>query len=97
MDEFPNPKSVIVIDNAKIHHSQELVELVQGYGCKIEWLPPYSPDYNPIEEAFSTIKNWMRRKQEWMEEQADDEYSLLAACSQIDSSCASAYICHAGY
>jgi transposase len=56
MNPFPGKNSVLIMDNAKIHHDEEMVNLIERIGCKILFLPPYSPDYNPIELAFSTIK-----------------------------------------
>nr|GAT47063.1 transposase [Mycena chlorophos] len=59
MSPYPAPRSVIVLDNARIHHSQEIRDLVASYGCRIEYLPPYSPHLNPIEQAWSVIKAWL--------------------------------------
>jgi len=56
MNPYPGDNSVIVMDNAKIHHDHELVVLLEELGCWVVFLPPYSPDYNLIETAFSTIK-----------------------------------------
>ena len=56
MNPYPGDNSVIVMDNARIHHDNELITLLEGLGCRIVFLPPYSPDFNPIETAFLTIK-----------------------------------------
>lgn len=40
---------VIVIDNASFHKSKKIIDLVEGVGCRVIFLPPYSPDLNPIE------------------------------------------------
>ncbi|KAE8235569.1 hypothetical protein A4X06_0g9827 [Tilletia controversa] len=62
MSVFPAPRSVLVLDNASIHHSERIRELVEDeFGCKLEFLPPYSPDFNPIERAFAKIKAIFRR------------------------------------
>ncbi|KAF7350719.1 Transposase domain-containing protein [Mycena sanguinolenta] len=61
MNPYPAPRSVILLDNARIHHSDEIRELVESFGCRIEYLPPYSPHYNPIEQVFSVIKSYLRR------------------------------------
>jgi transposase len=37
------------------------MELCQNVGVRLEFLPPYSPDFNPIEEAFAELKSWMRK------------------------------------
>ena len=38
-------------------------EIVEGRGCELPYLPPYSPDFNPIEQAFSKIKGLLRRSE----------------------------------
>jgi transposase len=55
MTPFPGLHSVLLLDNARIHHSKEVTALVHSYGCIIEYLPPYSPDFQPIKLAFSVI------------------------------------------
>ncbi|RXW12687.1 hypothetical protein EST38_g13170 [Candolleomyces aberdarensis] len=65
MNPFPAPNSVVVMDNASIHKSQELREMIEGRGMRLLFLPPYSPDLNPIEEAFSSIKAWIRANRDY--------------------------------
>lgn len=60
-EEEPTERSVIVLDNASIHRGLEIRELCDAWGVKLEYLPPYSPDYNPIELTFNTLKSWIRR------------------------------------
>jgi transposase len=55
-----NPGMVVVIDNASFHKSKKIVELIQKVGCKIIFLPPYSPDFNPIEHWWAAVKNTIR-------------------------------------
>jgi len=83
MNEYPNKNSVIVMDNTKIHYDEKLVESIEQMGCKILYLPPYSPDYNPIETAFSGIKLWLKRNRTFVENCNDPKYSLLLALSQV--------------
>ncbi len=52
---------VVVMDNLSAHKGGRVRELVEGRGCELVYLPPYSPDLNPIEEAFSKVKGLMRR------------------------------------
>lgn len=52
--------SVIVMDNASFHKKSELNRIAESYGCRIIWLPPYSPDKNPIEKLWANLKNWLR-------------------------------------
>ena len=54
-------RSVLVMDNAKIHHHPELLWLCDEAGIRVEFLPPYSPDLNPIETSFAILKAWIRR------------------------------------
>lgn len=60
---YPGPRSVIIMDNASIHHASQdlLVETARRQGVWIRFLPPYSPDFNPIEESFSDLKAYIRR------------------------------------
>jgi len=61
MNPYPGPRSVLVIDNCRIHHVFGVEELCEARGIKLIYLPPYSPDYNPIEESFAFIKAYIRR------------------------------------
>ena len=54
-------RSVLVMDNAKIHHDEELLRICGEVGVLVEYLPPYSPDFNPIELSFSILKAWIKR------------------------------------
>ena len=53
MNSYPADQSVLVLDNARIHHDQDLIEYVEAFGGCVKFLPPYSPDFNPIEPCFS--------------------------------------------
>ena len=55
-------RSVLVMDNASIHKTPEMRELCERAGVRVEYLPPYSPDFNPIETSFAILKAWIRRK-----------------------------------
>ena len=55
-----NPCSVVIIDNASIHHVEMVTRLISAAGALLRFLPPYSPDLNPIEEAFSKVKSNLR-------------------------------------
>ena len=48
-----NPHSVVIPDNCAIHHILEVWPMLEEVGVPVHFLPPYSPDLNPIEEAFS--------------------------------------------
>jgi len=53
-------KSVIIMDNATFHKGKQLKELFEKYNHKLVFLPPYSPDLNPIENIWGTIKQQLR-------------------------------------
>jgi transposase len=55
------PGQVVVMDNLSSHKGPRVRELVEESGCELLYLPPYSPDLNPIEEAFAKIKALLRR------------------------------------
>jgi transposase len=55
------PGQAVVLDNLTAHKGERVRELVEGRDCELLYLPPYSPDLNPIEEAFSKIKALLRR------------------------------------
>src|SRR6266542_6789773 len=82
MNEYPNKNSVIVMDNAKIHHDEKLVESIEQMGCKIIYLPPYSPDFNPIETAFSGIKSWLKRNRTYVKAYNDPKYFFFLILPQ---------------
>jgi transposase len=55
------PGRVVVMDNLGAHRPKRIRELIERRGCELTYLPPYSPDFNPIEEAFSKIKHLLRK------------------------------------
>ena len=57
------PGQVIVVDNLSAHKGGRVREIVKEAGCDLVYLPPYSPDSNPIEEAFSKVKGLLRKAQ----------------------------------
>lgn len=63
------PGSVVVLDNATFHKSRRSVELAQGAGCRLLFLPPYSPELNPIEKLWANIKRaWGYREEIGLED-----------------------------
>lgn len=57
------PGEVVVLDNLPVHKVAGLAEVAQKYGARLLYLPPYPPDFNPIELAFSKLKTWLRTVQ----------------------------------
>ncbi len=52
---------IVVMDNLSVHKSRRVQRLIEGAGCELLFLPPYSPDFNPIEEVFSKVKGILRK------------------------------------
>jgi transposase len=52
---------VVVMDNLSAHKGPPIRQLIEERDCELLYLPPYSPDLNPIEEAFSKVKNLLRK------------------------------------
>ena len=52
---------IVLMDNLSVHKSKWVRELIEERGCQLWLLPSYSPDFNPIEEAFSKVKNLLRK------------------------------------
>ena len=55
------PGQIVVMDNLSAHKGERVRELIEGRGCELLYLPPYSPDLNPIEEAFAKVKGVLRK------------------------------------
>lgn len=76
--ELPK-ESVVVMDNATFHKRQDTQELLESHGHQILWLPPYSPDFNPIEKTWAWIK---RKRQDWRVDCIDFLFKMfLFICS----------------
>ena len=58
------PGDIVVIDNLSSHKSHPVREAIEAVGAKLLFLPPYSPDFNPIEKAFSKLKALLRKAAE---------------------------------
>lgn len=57
------PGDIVILDNLGSHKAKAIRATVRAAGARLWFLPPYSPDLNPIEQAFSKIKHWMRLAQ----------------------------------
>ena len=56
-----NDNSVLIMDNMKLHHAKAVRNLLDSSGVRYIYLPPYSPDLNPIEKLWSTVKSFLRK------------------------------------
>lgn len=56
------PGQIVILDNLSIHLGSRVKQAIEAKGCRLLWLPAYSPDFSPIEEAFSKVKSVLRRQ-----------------------------------
>ena len=89
------PGQIVVMDNLSAHKGSRIRELIEGRGCELRYLPPYSPDLNPIEEAFSKVKGMLRRAEARGREALIE--AMGAALSAISSRDARGFFEHRGY
>ncbi|KAJ8457648.1 hypothetical protein ONZ51_g11397 [Trametes cubensis] len=102
MNPYPGPNSVLIVDNCRTHKSnavRDAVEAAGSEGCLYIFLPPYSPDWNPIEEAFSCLKYHLRRDQpDWEDTGRAPEIVLMEACmTAVTPEKARGWYAHSGY
>jgi transposase len=72
------PGQVVIMDNATFHKSQKSEELIKQSGCQILFLPPYSPDLNPIEKFWANFKKMVRSNLEKIQNLAKSiDFSFL--------------------
>lgn len=55
------PGQIVIWDNLGVHKNRAVRELIAAAGCEVRFLPPYSPDFSPIEQAFAKLKTALRR------------------------------------
>ena len=86
---------IVVMDNLTAHKGDRIRELIESAGCELLYLPPYSPDLNPIEEAFSKIKGLLRKAGARSREALIE--ALGRALEAITSQDARGFFEHCGY
>lgn len=89
------PGQVVVLDNLSVHKQAPIQAAIEAAGCEVLFLPSYSPDFNPIEQAFSKIKAYIRRVGARTQEAL--ETAIATAIDLITPSDAYGYFQHAGY
>ena len=90
-NEF-NPNSVIVLDNCSVHHVSGVADVIQEVGALVHYLPPYSPDFNPIELLFSKVKSVIRAMELELSATLDIESIVLGAFSTVTATDCKAWI-----
>ena len=90
------PLSILLMDNCSVHHVDSVKETLRSVGILVRYLPPYSPDYNPIEEAFSFVKAFLKDHEQLMD-LVDPSILLRAAFQDITEDHCNAWISDCGY
>ncbi len=86
---------VLVMDNLSVHKGERVRELIEHRGCQLLYLPPYSPDLNPIEEAFGKIKGLLRKAEARTREALVE--AMGRALSAVSKHDARGFFEHCGY
>ena len=86
---------IVVVDNLSSHKSERASTALEAVGCQLRFLPPYSPDLNPIENAFSKVKSEIRKAKERTVEGVWDLCGRIV--DLFDPTTCKNYIRHAGY
>lgn len=85
----------VILDNLSFHKHEVIRTLIQARGATVEFLPPYSPDLNPIEKCWSKVKAYLRKAKARTYEQLID--ALAQALRAVSSQDALAWFAHCGY
>ena len=92
-----SPHSILIMDNCSIHHVAEVKDLFQQAGIVVLFLPPYSLDLNPVEKAFSYLKNYLRKHDQLLQAISDPTDIIQAALDSITPEHCNGWINHSGY
>ncbi len=86
---------VVVLDNLGAHKASQVEEIARGCGAQVLWLPPYSPDYSPIENCWSKIKTALRAAKARTHDEL--ERALSAAIKLVTMTDIQGWFTHCGY
>lgn len=89
------PGDVVVLDNLSVHQVDGLADIVKKYGARLRYLPPYSPDFNPIELAFSKLKTLLRTAQARTRDLLEE--AIVTAAAWVTGQDAKNWFDHCGY
>jgi transposase len=89
------PGQIVIMDNLSIHLGAKVRKSIEDKGCRLLFLPPYSPDFSPIEEAFSKIKALLRKKSARTRE--DLQEAIAQALLEVTARDSHGWFRHCGY
>ena len=87
---------MVILDNCSIHHIVEIVRSIEDVGALVHFLPPYSPDLNPIEETFSKVRSILKSTEIVTIGMTDVDDLLLASFTQVTQEDCEGWISHSG-
>ena len=90
-----HPGQIVVVDNVGAHKPERMRALVEGAGCLLVFLPAYSPDLSPVEEAFSKLKTLIRAAA--ARTRAALDAAIAVALAAVTPADAAGWFTHAGY
>jgi transposase len=85
----------VILDNLSIHLESRVKQVIEARDCRLLFLPAYSPDFSPIEEAFSKVKTFLRRQEARTREALQE--ALGQALDLITEADAKGWFTHCGY
>jgi transposase len=89
------PGQIVILDNLSIHLGPRVKQAIEACGCRLLFLPAYSPDFSPIEEAFSKLKTFLRREGARTRESLQE--AIATALDLITATDALGWFTHCGY
>lgn len=89
------PRQIVILDNLSIHLGTRVKQAIEARGCQVLFLPSYSPDFSPIEGAFSKLKALLRRVSARTREALQD--AIIEALPHITSQDALGWFLQCGY
>lgn len=89
------PGQIVIWDNLGVHKNQQVRQLIEDRGCQVRFLPPYSPDFSPIEQAFGKLKTALRQANARTRPALED--AIAAGLATITPHAAAAWFRHCGY
>lgn len=90
-----HPGQIVIMDNLSIHKGLKVRKAIEARGCQLLFLPAYSPDFSPIEEAFSKIKTVLRQRGARTREALQE--ALEYALTTVSATDALGWFSHCGY
>lgn len=86
---------IVVMDNLSVHKNAKIRKLIEAAHCQVLFIPPYSPEFNPIEECWAKLKDILRRCETRTREAFDN--AVKKAIESITTKDITAWVTFAGY